>query len=364
MRLFFLFLFVILPLHESFAGSIYTVGNVLIYASGENATEARNKAVDTGEMKALNQLLGKMATSSAHKPLPNISDSDLARAVQGFQVSDEKIAANHYQAILTVSFNPSVTRAFLSKAGIPFSESNAVRTLLLPVYTEKDLTLFWEPTNHLREELAKRITSSNNNHFILPLGDLDDIATIDKDALKTIDTSKLTKLAAKYLADNVMIVTAYATPEKHQIHLVKAVYEGNNPPQLTEKDISASNGQDSATLLTLVSYDIIPSVAIATPSKTETIEEAEEEHPVSEPTGPTIAVTIPFTELREWTAVRMLLEKNPSIIRVNVKTLSTHETEASLIYSGTSEALLQSIKQQGIEIQKNGEQIMLLRTGG
>ena len=97
------------PIAGSASG--YSVDNVAVEASAGNATEARAKAFAQGPRKGLQQLLQQIGADPAR--VSGMSDADVERLVQSFQVRSEQASPGHYSANLAYTFRSSGVQRLL-----------------------------------------------------------------------------------------------------------------------------------------------------------------------------------------------------------------------------------------------------------
>jgi len=332
--------------YSSLAHDIYTIA-VPIAANGQNATEARNSAIAAGEQKALNQLLQKLITSTSHKPLSASSSELVNSTIQSFEVSNEKITSNSYQAQLSVSFSPSIVRAFLNKSGISFSEKSVIRTLILPIYKNKDTILLWENTNSWHDHINTAIQASGSNRFLLPLGDLEDIAVLDKGGIDTVDGSKLTPFFTKYAVDTIIIASVNYDTTTNSLHVTESSYDGQNQPQITNKDFVAEDKETVAQLMDKAAADFIP--------VSKTAMHADKEQGAATE----LTATISFKDLKEWAFLRNKLEEIPQIHKLNVITLALNEAQITISYTGDLEKLTASLSNADLSLNKQGDHTVI-----
>ena len=149
-------------------GSIFTVPRVPVFAEAENAAAAQVQAQEQGRKVAMDLLLrrltakddwgylprlakGQSAREEGVEPAPaapspddpyagavsvkrpvQVSAEDLPRIELSFAPYDEKTSRTTYRAEVTYRFNPDRVRALLTEAGLPYSESQTRRALVLP----------------------------------------------------------------------------------------------------------------------------------------------------------------------------------------------------------------------------------------
>jgi|GEM_PF-3429522 len=103
------------PIAGSASG--YSVDDVAVEASAGNATEARAKAFAQGPRKGLQQLLQQIGADPAR--VSGMSDADVERLVQSFQVKSEQASPGHYSANLAYTFRSSGVQQLLGSSAAP-----------------------------------------------------------------------------------------------------------------------------------------------------------------------------------------------------------------------------------------------------
>lgn len=101
------------PIAGSASG--YSVDNVAVEATAGNATEARTKAFAQGPRKGLQQLLQQIGADPAR--VSGMSDADVERLVQSFQVRSEQASPGHYSANLAYTFRSAGVQQLLAGSG-------------------------------------------------------------------------------------------------------------------------------------------------------------------------------------------------------------------------------------------------------
>lgn len=92
-------------------GSGYSVEGIAVQATAGNATDARTKAFAQGPRKALQQLLQQIGADPGR--VSGMSDADVERMVERFQVQSEQTSPGHYAATLAYTFRTSSVQQFL-----------------------------------------------------------------------------------------------------------------------------------------------------------------------------------------------------------------------------------------------------------
>ncbi|MGK9167045.1 hypothetical protein KXR53_12140 [Inquilinus limosus] len=97
------------PIAGSASG--YSVDNVAVEATAANATEARTKAFAQGPRKALQLLLQQIGADPGR--VSGMSDADVERLVQSFQVKSEQASPGRYAATLAYTFRSAGVQQLL-----------------------------------------------------------------------------------------------------------------------------------------------------------------------------------------------------------------------------------------------------------
>jgi len=116
------------------ADSVYTVGNYPIQAQADNAVAAKEKALAEGQQAAFRSLLKRLVPVTAYargKRLDSVKAADL---IEGVRVRAERNSSTEYIASFDFSFNAKSVRDLLRREGIPFTDDQAPKVTLVPVW--------------------------------------------------------------------------------------------------------------------------------------------------------------------------------------------------------------------------------------
>jgi hypothetical protein len=129
----------------------FTVRNVSVDVSAENAGIARDRALAEGQRQAYESLLQRLTVSADWPRLPRLSDSELENAVLDVGIDQEKRSSVRYLATLSVRFKPDVIRRLLRGANIAYAEWRGRPVAVLPVYQSDSGPLLSESPNPWRD---------------------------------------------------------------------------------------------------------------------------------------------------------------------------------------------------------------------
>lgn len=331
--------------HDAVAAVNYTVENVLIEATGDNATDARSAAIAQGESQAFSLLLQQLNMAKV-----TLSSEKISRMVQGFEVTDEKISARHYQAFLTVSFSPASVNALLQQSKNGVATPPSLPTLILPVLKQGENNVLWEE-NPWQDAVATAIQAGQGRAFRLPLGDLNDMGHLEAENALAIDFPHVRMLAVKYGAGKVIVaqVTPFADnvtgKQTLDMMLVTLSNEGKTQQLL---HINATEGETLASLLKRAAQMIV------IPPEKNT-----QEVIVPAFGSKQIELSASFTTLDEWLQIQKSLVPQGRLQKTSITRLSSREAMVDVYFQGDKAALREFLAQKGIIAQKKGEGLFI-----
>ncbi|MEK6733492.1 MAG: hypothetical protein AABY27_00065 [Pseudomonadota bacterium] len=204
----------------SFAEEVYIVKSIKISAINKNANIARNAAIEEGQIKAFTILVKKHFPSAS---MGTISDDKILNTVSGFELSDEKRSATNYFAKINVKFNKKQIDDIMNSIGADFKEKEQITeiaenhqsfktpaepttTLLIPIYKSQGKTAWLDDDNSWLQFWNNIISSDDfKAHYVLPLGDLEDIAIINQNIFNR-DIVDLSSLYERYNVNNIALI--------------------------------------------------------------------------------------------------------------------------------------------------------------
>lgn len=136
-----------------------------------------------------------------------IDDDRLEALEAGIEVRNEQNSATRYLADITYAFKPDEIRNLLRNEGVPYSEISAPRALLLPVLEIDGALKLWEPDNFWADEWRKP-GGHDLTPLVTPLAELENILHAPADRVMAGDQAAFAEIAARYGVDRVMVAHA------------------------------------------------------------------------------------------------------------------------------------------------------------
>jgi len=207
------FLFLVAPLSGAAAQGVdpFTVEDVPIDATADDAQAARRKALAEGQEKAFALLLRRLSHTGEHARLPKPSSADIDALVDGISVRRERSSRVRYLALLTVRFKADRVRSMLRIAGINYVDTPSRPVVVVPLYRSGDTLVLWEGANPWREAWNKVPLKGGLVPFVLALGDLGDVQAVDPGQALKRNPKALEAFANRYNAGEVLVAFAEET---------------------------------------------------------------------------------------------------------------------------------------------------------
>ena len=197
-----------MPAAGSSFSSAFVVADLPVDATGKSGVAARDAARDAGEKQALQLLLQRLTAPQDWPRLPVLSGEDVTDLVLDFEVESEHVSASHYLGRYTFRFDPKGIRNLLQLANIPFTELVSKSVVVVPVYQNSNETHLWDDPNPWRDAWNKAHGPAGLVPWIVPVGDLSDVQSVDVPDVQHPVPDKLAGLSQRYGGGDVAVVSA------------------------------------------------------------------------------------------------------------------------------------------------------------
>lgn len=413
----------------------FTVRDVRVDQTGANPVKARELAIKTVPKLAFQKLVAQNLSPEQAAAFKYPDDKTIASLVQDFEIRNEQLSSTRYVANYTVRFSPSIKRyvdvkpvsatvvtttrtttvgnptlnqpddqktvektvttsvtgtdAAAATSIAPATPANAVipqslqKTLVLPYYEDMSgRTMLWEDENTWRQLWQSRAPrTAGNIEFVIPVGDLNDVASGSTDDVWSGNYKAIEKLANIYHVSDIVLPVAnksgpyltidmyffkngtlagrevlqpYVSDQTEAEALntgLQAVVEA-----LQKKSTASAAPADQA--VSSISQQLASSTAATT--KTETVMTTA--YATAVPAD--IDVAMRFSSMGDWTQFqRRLSSLTPSAV-MDIKSISRDQASFRLRYSGDITALQTALQQKGILLEAPAVVVDTTQVGG
>jgi hypothetical protein len=331
----------------------FTVRNVAVDATAENAAAARERALAEGQREAYRRLIARLVPADRHAALPRLGQPAIADLVHNFEVDSEKTSPVRYLARLTVRFKPGAVAELVRRAHVPYAETASRPVLVIPLYRAGGALLLWDDPNPWRTAWSAAVepTADGLVPMIAPKGDLADIRDLGPEQALRRDGERLRAIARRYGAPDILLAYAVLRLDAQQ-----------NVPVV---DVTATRVAESGAEQTVVygftgtaERPVEALLAEAAAAVRQGIEEAwKRDNLLRLDEQRRLVIAVPLTGLADWVEVRRRLAGVATIRRSALKSLTRETAILDLDYFGDEEQLAGALAQRDLELtQGEGEE--------
>lgn len=322
---------------------VFTVSDISVDRTAATATAARAAAFRRGQRAALTTMLRRLTLREDHNRLPQVERERLDFMVQAFEVADEKTSDVRYLANISVTFKPNEVRRLLREAGIPFAESTSKPVLVMPVLQQGDQLILWDDPNPWREAWAQLPHLGDLVPLIVPVGDLNDIADVDAAQAAEGDPLRLSAIASRYRAGDVLVAVATLSATEISIRIDIAASRIGAPTQ-TPILLNFETADPEAVPSLL--FDAANGVAAAVEDIWKSTNIIEFDRPGR------MLLAVPLNSLEQWISVEQRLNNIASISNVSLISLTRDSAEVEIIHFGDETQLAATLAQQDLALEQ------------
>lgn len=338
----------------------FTVANYPVDAKAKNAVAAKDKAISDGQQSAFRSLLKRIVPVTAYNRVDKLKDVKANEYLEGFAVRSEQNSGTDYIATLDFSFQANEVRDLLQREGVPFVDTQAQRTLLIPVLRAPGPAPSSATGPAVRVPLLPATGAWNSvwsgldlDNTLTPLkveGLKTSIDPASVSAMLSGDASAFQKLAAEYKSDTIIVAAAEADTAGRRLVVTVSGVDATGPINWT-RTYKLSDGDMDYTmeLAAVVTLGVLEGRWKATQSDGGL-------STVATPgAGADIAMQVEFETNDEWDDIRGRVLELPGIDDVRVGTVSSRSAEMSLKYPGGPGLLANELAPRGLTLRNTAE---------
>lgn len=324
------------------AGAIYTATGIDVDVTGDIAT-LRDQALLEGQRKALQKVLSDIAPAERAASLTLPSDDVISTWVQDFEIEEEKSSATRYIGRFTFRFLADPVQQYLAGNNVEFAQVQTKRLLVLPIYTdETGNSTLWGPGNPWLAQWSQKAPNASLVPMVLATGDISDSTTLTATQALAGDLPRLTALAQRYGAGDVLVTEMRASPvgaDGKQNFAVAATRYGREAPQSFSDNLAG----DAIAIDELLGQGTDRTIAwVQGQWKQDNLVDA------SKQTAMTIDV--PIGNLKQWVDIKRQLGGVPSLKSVQLVSLTRTLAVLDIAFIGDIPQFQRALAQQDLAL--------------
>ncbi len=325
------------------AEEVFTVRDIAVDVTAATATAAREAALADGHVRAMQKLLTRLLPREELARIRPLKADQIVEFVTDFEVADERTSNVRYLAKLTFRFKPDSVRTLLRANDLVYAEAPGKPVLVLPVFGPAGEARLWRGTNPWRQIWSSRRPADGLVPLVVPLGDLADVASIDAEQTLAGEGERLSRLARRYGADDILISQAVLLDDREtgrarlQIGTSRL---GSEAHQTRVDDYWQEPGETLEALWKRAADDIDQRVQ----------ESWKQGHLFRPGAQRRMTVTVPVRKLGDWLEVKRRLKTITFVERSEISSLSRDKTEIEIVFVGDEEQLAAALARRQLTL--------------
>ena len=330
--------------------SVFAVQGVAEDVTDKDVATAKDKALFDAQMKAIVMLAQRLGNETMAAEVAKLEPAVVLPLLKSLSIEQENTGPGHYIGKFTVRFLPAKVQKLFESYGVTIVSEQATPMLVLPIWKTPEDTQLWED-NLWRTAWLNLHAEQSLVPLIVPIGDLEDTASITAQDVLNLDPIKLEVLRRRYGTRTVLVAIA----EPAAGNGVHAMMDGES--ELGKITFDKIYTADQGTLETSAALAASRFHAIMIDKyKSDAAKAKAEAEQMNGGAGvsSSIPVTVPFSGPSEWNGIRSRILSAPGVIGVDVSTLSGNGAVIRLMYVGDLQGVQTSMHGTGLQMSQIG----------
>lgn len=329
----------------------YTVRDIRVDATADNAEAARGNAVAQGQRLAFDRLIEALVPAGERGQVPDVSDQELARLILGYEVQEERTSPTRYLGTLSFAFSKTQVTDLLRQSGASFAAGTRSALLILPIFETGGGRVLWEEPNPWREAWYQ-IPAGGAVPTVLPFGDIADIRDVSTGQALSGDRDALMKLAKRYDADGAAVVSLSPRAGGEAQLTVRRI----GPEGLGAMLVETVQLGVSATEAERLKPAVERTIALLD-------EEWRQDNLVQPGVETKVPVVVPIDSMARWVEIRRALDGASIVPRYEVLQLTRSMAAVDLFVNGTVESAEAALARRNLEFVSTYQGLVLKQFG-
>ncbi len=318
---------------------------VIADVTGESPKDAQEKAIDYAQKRAFFLALYELQPEKAKTIAMSLNERDLLRYVRGYEIVQDRVTDNRYQAKFNVSVSDTLIKQLASNDPLDFGAEVAPdpdANLVIPVLDTGTDLLLWDNSNIWRSIMNSVALERGEGLLVMPFGDPVDVNWVDNSTILSATHESLKQWLSRYGVSDVAIAEASYALERNPIAVeVKVRYISKEGEISRRYTFQAANPEDTPELLLIQAAG-----RIADEIKNEAYKRKELRKMLSrERQRQTVRVY--FQRLPEWVQLRERFDTLPNIEEIAIRQIGVTQADIDLYYQTNPSMLRRSMEVRG-----------------
>ena len=329
------------------ANEKYTV-EIKVDVSDENASVAREKALNSATRAAVNAIAKRLSTSDGAQKIADMTDAQIINFVKETSVISEKNSDVRYMADLKIVVNEELLKEYMKERDIPIVSKSSATVLVIPVFKEfaDDTPILWE-TNNLWKQAWDNSPSSSAIKFLSISTDPIYQSMLDAKQASDFDYIAIENIALKANTKN--------------IYVLNASYNGVEGLKIIGKSLSGNKFEINTTGAKSSGIELFNQAV--TEAKSQIEQDLMSNKEETAPSQNEVTVLYHFPNLRYWIMAEQKLKNINNITDIQVQAMTPGKAQFKIIYTGSLDTIREQLKTLGYNFSNNDTYLILTDIG-
>lgn len=312
------------------ADDVFTVSDVKVDVTAENAVAAREKAFAEAEVKALTALAQKLLGEADFARYKAPEATVISGMIKDFEITDERLSAVQYIGTYTFRFEGDAVRQHFNVGGMHYSDVQSKPVLVLPFYKTETRMVLWQDENPWLAAWAKTAAGAGGLVPVaVPMGDIRDVGDIGDNEALTYRRDGLDSILQRYNAGEAIILIA--APEQSGVSVTMYRTDRRGPEFVRTLHVAPDPEMDADGLYAKAVKEV--RATIQSDWKTETAI-----NPVADQNN-AMTIRVHFDTMQQWVETRQALRRVAGVTEMKVLSVTPREAQVVLRYAGDENRL-------------------------
>ncbi len=357
------------------ADTSYTVEDIEVDVTADNAVEAREKAFEEAQVKGYGMLAERFLSAEEMETFEAPDIDTVSALVQDYEVTNEQLSMVRYKGVYKIRYS---ARSFAGdnsakEAGNDI-DSPQEGLFVLPFYELGGRFVLWQ-SNPFMEALHRAKRNNELGRFIIPTGDAQDVAQIRDGAGVNYNPARLNAMRIRYRAKQAVVLIAtpeivYGGTENVLVRIYAVKPYGSELASQVSVIRHAGEMQDQFynRIIMAVSEKMGAGwkrqTAVATNQSSQTPSQQTQAPIVNSGAESAITASLKFSSVREWVETKNALERARGVKSIQVQSLFPRQAQISIRFYGDVQNLRNALLQVGVRMNDPMTQFSQAGSGG
>ena len=333
---------------NSFASNEKYMVEIKVDVSDENASIAREKALNSATRAAVNAIAKRISTSDGAKKIAAMTDAQIINFIKETSVISEKNSDVRYIADLKIIVNEELLKEYMKEREIPIISKNYETILVIPVFKEftDDSPILWEAEN-----LWKQAWDNTTNSSAIKFLSISDNPIYQSmiDAKQAFDF------------DYIAIENIASKAKTNHVYVLIASYNGIEGLKVIGKSLSGNKFEINVNGAKSSGIELFNQAVLQTKSQIESeLLSNTQENQIAQNE---ITVLYHFPTLKYWISAEQKIKNINTISNIHVQAMTPGKTQFKITYTGDLNSLKNQFKNLGYKLEDNKTHMIMSDIG-